>query len=140
MLFNHVHVLAASLVLFIPYVQDCDCEFDPQIPGQVNDDGDDNDDGDYCEPYEEDSECRSCLRTTCCEGLDACEGNRTCRCVVDCMETPGVDLAACARERCDTDDLALALAPMTRWCAIDESCVGPRYCEAPDEKPLPQFR
>lgn len=142
MLFNHVHVFAASLVLVVPYLEECDCELDIEdlVPQEEGGEGGD-DEGDYCEPEEEESsDCRSCLRSTCCPGYDECADNRTCSCVVGCMDTPGVDVAACARERCDVNDVALALAPMTRWCAIDESCVGPRYCEAPDEKPLPQFR
>lgn len=131
MLFNSASVFAASLVFAIPLINTC--ENDPSG-------GDDGgvDEGDECLPEENDSECRSCLRISCCAGIDACENDRQCSCVVDCMSDARVGLETCARARCEVDDVAAALEPLARVCAIDESCGGPRYCQGTEELPSPQ--
>jgi hypothetical protein len=142
MLFQPSSVLAASLVFAIPYIHAC-----PVGPSGGDDGGYDDggyDDGGYddgggeCEPKEDDPECRSCLRIACCDGVQACEDERSCSCVLDCMSDASASLSACARSRCDVLDVAAALEPLTRICAVDESCGGPRICEGTEELPHPQ--
>lgn len=130
MLFHHASILAAGLVFAIPYLDDCDCQYDPggEVPGE-------DDPGTECEPDEGESECRSCLRISCCDGMAACESDFACDCVVDCMSDSSVGLEECARSRCDVLDLTAALEPMNRICAIDESCVEPRICRSAPELP-----
>ncbi|WAS94908.1 hypothetical protein [Nannocystis punicea] len=132
MLFQSSSVLAASLVFAIPFLQEC-----PHGPSG-GDDGGYDDGGSGCEPVEEEPECRSCLRIACCDGVQACEDERSCSCVLDCMSDASTSLAACARSRCDVLDVTAALEPLTRFCAVDESCGGPRICEGTEELPKPQ--
>ncbi|MBZ5708456.1 hypothetical protein [Nannocystis pusilla] len=133
MLVHPASVLAATFVFTIPFIQTCDTP-----GGEVPVENDTTEPGVECEPEEGEPECRSCLRIACCDGLAACEDDRTCSCVVDCMSDSRVGLEECARTRCDAFDLTAALEPLSRICAIDESCGGPRICEGTQELPLPR--
>lgn len=132
MAFHSASILAASLVFAVPFIDTCET-----VPSSDSGDGGD-DGGGECVPQESEPECRSCLRISCCDGIQACEGDRACDCVVDCMSDSRVSLEACARARCDVSDVAAALEPLSRICAIDESCGGPRICEGTQELPWPQ--
>lgn len=134
MLFQSASVLAASLVFAIPFIQECGHE--PWGGGDEG--GDEGGPGTECEPEEGEQECRSCLRSACCDGVQACDDERSCSCVLDCMSDASAGLEACARARCDVSDVAAALEPLTRWCAVDESCGGPRICEGTEDLPKPQ--
>jgi len=128
--FHSASILAASLVFAIPFINTCET-----VPSG-SDGGDDG--GVECVPEESEPECRSCLRISCCDGIQACEGDLACDCVVDCMSDSSVGLEACARSRCDVLDVTAALEPLSRICAIDESCGGPRICQGVGELPAPQ--
>ncbi|MCY0990611.1 hypothetical protein OV203_25940 [Nannocystis sp. ILAH1] len=134
MLFHSASVLAASLVFAIPFIHECDLE----PSGGGDEGGDDGGPGTECVPEEDEPECRSCLRIACCDGVQACDDERSCSCVLDCMSDASTGLEACARARCDVRDVAAALEPLTRICAVDESCGGPRICEGTEELPKPQ--
>ncbi|MDC0717836.1 hypothetical protein [Nannocystis bainbridge] len=147
MLFQSTSVLAASLVFAIPFIQDCDLgpsgggETDEDDDNDEDDEDDDNDDwepGNECEPEEDDSECRSCLRSSCCDGVQACDDDRSCSCVLGCMSDDSAGLAVCARSRCEVTDITAALEPLTRYCAVDESCGGRWGCEGTLGLPKPQ--
>lgn len=135
MLLNHTTIMMASLVLVVPYYQDCDCEYDPEIEigGEDNEDPKPgkphrpDDDPDKCEdPEDEETYCRSCLRTECCEGLVACEDDADCSCMIGCMGESG-DRSLCART-CSVTDITAALDPLTRYCEVEEQCGGRYYC------------
>ncbi len=68
-----------------------------------------------CEPDADDDECSMCLKTSCCDQLQACRDDSDCNCIIDCLDEMGTGIAGlpeCQTE-CEVKMLPKAAIPLS---------------------------
>jgi hypothetical protein len=89
--------------------------------------GDDaGDDGGQCELDAMDDECATCVKTTCCAQLEACEQDAGCTCFQDCVEmNPGAQGAVACGGECDVVIFGEGVTAELVGCSSMPPCAEP---------------
>lgn len=79
--------------------------------------------GNVCDPQDGDTACISCVKTDCCDALQACEDNDTCSCMFDCLLENGIDGGIMCAAQCNVLNPDIPeLQPMLQ--CVQGPCVG----------------